>query len=140
LVTALEIGPDGLEIKNGDVHLDALLRISNVGRTPALGAHTNMKLITDVENTGELVTRFAAENKVRSPHGLFVSPNDFYYRPWYPSTSDDSEQSERQIISPLLIGCVTYEILQDKEIHQIAFAYQLGKKDGSPWGAIIGGK
>lgn len=140
LVTKLEIGPDGLTVNDGVAHLDARLKVSNLGRTPALGAHTNMKLVVDVEAAAEQVRRLADKNKKGSPHGLFLSPNDFYYRPWYPSSMDfeDSTQS-RLTISPLLIGCVTYRILQDKDLHQVAFVYHLGRKDGSPWGAIIGG-
>jgi hypothetical protein len=140
LVTKMEIGPDGLTVKDGIVHLDVLLKVSNFGRTPALGAHTNMKLIVGVEESAEQVKRLADEHKADSPHGLFLSPNDSYYRPWYPSSMDRDDPSQRRlIISPLLIGCVTYRVLQDKDLHQVAFVYHLGRKDGSPWGAIIGG-
>ena len=139
-MTKLEIGPGGLTVKDGIVDLDVLLKISNFGRTPALDAHANMKLIVDVTNTADYVKRLADESKRDSPHGLFLSPNDFYYRPWYPSSEDSDDPTRKeQIISPLLIGCVTYRVLQDKDLHQIAFAYHLGFKDGSPWGGVIGG-
>lgn len=138
LVTKLEIGPDGLTMRDGEADLDVRLKVSNFGRTPALGAHTNMKLVVGVADVADLVKRLADDEKKDSPHGLFLSPNDFYYRPWYPSSRDLDPTPDQRSGSPVLIGCVTYRVLQDRDLHQVAFAYLLGRKDGSPWGAIIG--
>jgi hypothetical protein len=133
LVTALEVGPQGLRIRDGFMTLDARLRISNVGRSPALDAHTYMALSTDALDTAASVAKLAAEHRTVSTHGLFVSPGDFYYRPWAPSTDD---YDAPPYFSAIVAGCVTYKIMQDDELHQVAFAYQIGRRDGdAPWGS-----
>jgi hypothetical protein len=134
IVTSLEIGPGGLQVTKGEMLLDARLKVSNVGRTPAIGAHTDTRLMEEVSQ--EQIQAFAQANKKASPHGLFVSPNDFYYRPWLPSLEerDQYKLGAGRGVSPILTGCVTYSILQDQNIRQIAFAYLIGLRDGSSWG------
>ena len=135
LTTSLEIGEEGLTTNHGVMSLDVKLKVINLGRTPAINAHTNMLLVERYEN--EDVLKFAAKNKVEHPHSLFLSPNDSYYRPWYPSLEQDDryKRGATRGVQPVLYGCVTYRILQDEELHQIAFVYLLGRKDGSPWGS-----
>lgn len=137
IVTSLEIGTEGLVRRNGRFELDVKLRVSNIGRSPAHGVHTNMKLFEDVDD--HEIRALAESNKTRHPHSLFVTPNDFYYRHWRPSLEqrDKYNQGAGRTFSPLLVGCVSYDILQDKDVHQIAFVYLIGHKDGSPWGSAF---
>lgn len=141
LVTELGIGPAGVTLQNGQVSVDVRLKVMNVGRTPALRAHTNMEMTNSVLATSDRVLKMAADSKV-SDHrsGLTVAPNGFYFRPWFPSMTDEDTNGQGLCgsISPIIvIGCVTYEILQDHELHQTAFAYLIGSKDGSDWGGSI---
>ena len=69
--------------------LDVQLRVTNLGRTPALSAHTNMIVAERVET--EEIHKFVAENRVDHPHNLFLSPSDNYVRQWYPILKENDK-------------------------------------------------
>ncbi|EGP07324.1 hypothetical protein CSIRO_3056 [Bradyrhizobiaceae bacterium SG-6C] len=84
------------------------------------------------------------ENRTKGgSNGRMVASNETYYRPWYPSADDTYparyglDPGGQRFLFPVLIGCVSYEILQDDEIHQTAFAFLIGRKDGSDWGSAF---
>jgi hypothetical protein len=135
IATALEIGPRGLRIAKGYMELDVRLKVTNIGRSPAVGAHTSIKLVNDIGDVEKELKELAHKNKPSRERGLPVAPNDFYYRPWGATTRNTI--GTRPFECPILIGCVSYNILQDNEVHRTAFAYNLGKKDGSDWGGMI---
>jgi len=135
IVTALEIGPRGLRIARGYMELDVRLKVTNIGRSPAVGAHTSIMLVNDIGDVGKQLKELARKNKPSEEHGLPVAPNDFYYRPW--GATMQNSLGVRSFECPILIGCVSYHILQDKEIHRTAFAYNLRYRDGSDWGGTI---
>jgi hypothetical protein len=79
-------------------------------------------------------------NKVRDAYnGRLAAPNETYPRPWALSATTEEmyEYGKRGGLFPIVIGCVTYEILQDDLIHQTAFAYSLALKDGNVFGGGI---
>jgi len=138
IVTSLEIGPTGLKIAKGYMELDVRLKVTNIGRSPAVGAHTDIMFLNDISEVSDKLKELAYKNKPSHDHGLPVAPNDYYYRPWGATTQNSIGVRVHE--SPILIGCVSYHILQDKQIHRTAFAYHIGKKDGSDWGAMIPAK
>jgi hypothetical protein len=42
------------------------------------------------------------------------------------------QYGRRGLVTPLIVGCVTYQNLQDSRIHQTAFAYRVTKFDDDP--------
>ncbi|MGY3649519.1 hypothetical protein ACVWW2_004810 [Bradyrhizobium sp. LM4.3] len=90
IITELEIGKDGVSIRDGHIEVDVRLKVINVGRTPALRAHTNMTVVTDVLKTSEAVPALSADSrKSEKVFGLPLAPNSHYYRQWYPSADDN---------------------------------------------------
>lgn len=138
IVTDLEIGAQGLHITEDHIELDVQLKITNVGRTPAINAHTDIEIVGDLLELPHLVRAFAAELNERDLfNGRFVAAGGSYVRPWYPSASNNalSKDGPQSDVTVIVIGCVTYEILQDQDTHQTAFAYLLGRKrPGAGWG------
>lgn len=133
IITELLIGDSGVEVDNMGPAVDVRLKVSNMGRTPAVAAHTNMRLVCDVADVREEVAKLATESRIMDhDSGLSVPPGGFYFRPWHPSAV-----ASKRHIGLFVIGCVSYGILQDREVHQTAFAYQLGVADGSDWGLTI---
>jgi hypothetical protein len=135
IVTSLEIGPRGLRIAKGYMELDVRLRVSNIGRSPAIAACTKIEFLNGVTEVGDTLKQLALKHRPSEAHGLPVAPNDFYYRPWGASTPNNIGRYSTE--TPILIGCISYRILQDDEVHRTAFAYQIGMRDGSDWGAQI---
>ena len=137
LSTKLEIGAEGMETsKIGDLGLFARLKVTNLGRTPAIDAQTNIRLVEGW--TPEQVKAFASENNELGPNGLFLAPNDSYFRPWYPflEPNDKYKRGANRAVYPMLIGCVNYRILQDDQLHQTVFVYLIGRTaEGFEWGA-----
>jgi hypothetical protein len=135
IVTSLEFARDGLETIGGEIQINVRLKVMNAGRTPAIRAHTTMGLVTDIRKVQAEVKKLAdSDKKPNHDSGLIVAPGDFYYRPWVPSVAADPSARH---VTVIVIGSVTYEILQDQELHQTAFAYLVGRKDGTEWGGLI---
>lgn len=140
ITATLEIGPTGLTFGDSYVDVYVLVKITNAGRTAAVNAHTTVKMIGSLVGTAEAVRALAAEHKVSDPFtGRLVAAGEVYKRPWYPSAANTElyQYGRRGGITPVIIGCVTYEILQDKELHQTSFVYSLGRNDGSVYGGPL---
>jgi hypothetical protein len=138
IVTSLEIGPSGLKIARRYMELDVRLKVTNIGRSPAIAAHTEIELVNDIADVSKGIEDLARKNMPSEERGLSLAPNDFYYRPWGATTQNSIGNRDSEC--PILIGCVSYRILQDSEVHRTAFAYLIGKRDGSDWGGFIPAK
>jgi hypothetical protein len=119
------------ELKDGaaDARADVYIRMENVGRTPALNVGVRMALIGNWPMEDSAVQEFAqkgvlggrmvsADEVVEENEVLFVAGGELYRY----------GQSGR--IRPLIVGCIMYQILQDKEIRRTAFVYRPEKTDG----------
>jgi hypothetical protein len=96
-----------------------------------------MKIVADVSELPDKVKKFCEECKIRGAHNdRLVAASETYPRPWRFSATDQELYPYGRKFGVFLIvmGCVTYEILQDDLIHQTAFAYSLALKDGNPLG------
>src|SRR5579862_3043999 len=86
IVTSLEIGPKGLRIAKGYMELDVQLKVTNIGRSPAVGACTTIELVNDIADVEPGSREIARSSEPSNTHGLPVAPSDFYYRPWGATT------------------------------------------------------
>jgi hypothetical protein len=103
------------------------IKISNVGRTPALNATLHIALVGGEKYFTAIAARRFADQHQDCFTGRFVSPSDDY------ETETLVEASGAELyrygrageMKPLIVGCVTYQILQDSEIHQTGFVYNI---------------
>jgi hypothetical protein len=140
VTTSLQIGSEGMTFRDDGIGIHISLQVTNVGRTAALRCHTNMRIVVDFAELADDVKRFCEENKIRNAdHGRLTAANETYLRPWRLSATNKEiyQYGRRDGIFPIVIGCVTYEILQDDLIHQTAFAYSLALDDGNAFGTGI---
>lgn len=101
------------------------LKITNIGRTPALNAHTSMTMVPSHEFSKEQVAAYAAENRERNEKwSRTVLPGESYDRKWGLHLDD-----ARGTLYGMVLGCVTYETLPDRSLHQTSFCYFLGRGD-----------
>jgi hypothetical protein len=140
ITTSLLIDRGGMTFRNNEVGIDVSLQVSNVGRTSALRCLTNMKIVADFSGLPDKVKKICEECKIRDAYnGRLAAPNETYARPWRLSATDAEiyPYGRKAGVFPIVIGCVTYEILQDDLIHQTAFAYSLALNDGNALGGSI---
>lgn len=108
----------------GGTQLFVSLKITNIGKTPALNAHTNMTFLNGPEDIPEAVAAHSKAHRERNERwSRTVLPGESYRRPW--GLTEETGDG----YSAVLIGCVTYETLPDRTLHQTAFCYYVGPKD-----------
>lgn len=108
----------------GETHLFVSLKITNIGKTPALNAHTNMTFMNGMGDITEAVTAHSKTNRERNERwSRTVLPGESYRRPWGLTGPVGGRGTA------VLIGCVTYETLPDRTLHQTAFCYYVGPGD-----------
>lgn len=111
-----------------------VVKISNIGKTPALEAHTNIRMVLSSDNVRDELKALCKESKRVTEFGRPVLPGESYNRRWYPHVDGPviaATLAPRQsTVMPIVIGCVTYQILPDKTLHQTAFAYWVIPKSG----------
>lgn len=111
-----------LESRDSYHNVDIAVKISNLGVSPALNIHTDIRFF-EYDRHNEIpaiARRFAGENNYSSAeNGRFLLPQDYYYRPWAPSFEGCDKESV------VLIVCVSYEVMNSKEIHQTVSTYIL---------------
>lgn len=130
IVTELILDGD-LEITETGMGLGVRAVHKNIGKTPALNVHTHIDMIdahlSDIKMT---MRSFCNEHRVRDiEYSRVLLPNDSYARPWGPVLDWSAATLERTWIQPVIIGCVTYEVLNDDKLHQTAFVYSLTLRD-----------
>lgn len=107
----------------GSASLPVWLEVKNIGRTPALNVHTDMTMITTMEDHPNVVKEFADAHRVKdTKNSRSLLPGDAYPRKWVPHL-DSWKGSSYAII----VGCVTYETLPDDALHQTTFTYYVGR-------------
>jgi hypothetical protein len=130
----------------GGASANVSVEITNVGKTPALEAVTSIEMIVgtkvDASDIRQIVREFCDRNRMVSRWGRLVLPGEAYLRPWSPGVDGADVQAELKTrrdnsIFPIVIGCVTYQILPEKTLHQTAFAYMIGIGEGGI-GASLG--
>ena len=124
-VSDLQIREDVRFFRHGaDFHMS--VKITNFGKTPAMAAHTDMEMIEggSTEAVKKLAEKAAENAKVEGTYwGRIVFPGESYRRNWGLTANLPTPPSNS--ISPIVIGCVTYQILPDQSVHQTGFAFGL---------------
>lgn len=133
LKVKLVVESDLVFSRDGGFELGVALRIKNIGRTPALDAHTSMKMTVE---RGPIEDRLralctVAHDEIDNTASRMVLPGESYRRQWGPTANPNEIASSTLGFSiyPRIFGCVTYRILPDRSIHQTAFVYDLWEKD-----------
>jgi hypothetical protein len=98
-----------------------------------------MEIVMGLDEARDKLPSFCEANRrvnVRASRSLLA--NDGYERPWgftiSPTEIQAAAASHRGYLFPCVIGCVTYQVLPDKSLHQTAFIYNIAQKadDRSP--------
>lgn len=125
LTVALYPDSDLTYHETGGCSLRVYLTIKNIGRTPALNVHTSMTIVPMKQDHVNEVADYALEQRERNTNwSRTLVPGDSYDRTWGLSLDYYSESPYATIF-----GCVTYETLPDRTIHQTAFCYIVGRKE-----------
>jgi hypothetical protein len=119
-------------LKSGDegapgAEADIRVKISNFGRTPALNATLHVALVGGEEHFTAMTARRFADEHQDSFRGRFVSPREEYEIETLVEASgaDLYRYGRSGEMRPLIVGCITYQILQDGGIHQTGFVYNV---------------
>jgi len=125
IVVSLRADGD-FEIRNGNAGLSVSLTVHNIGSTPAMRAHTHMKMVMQSERIPQqLKALCATQLEPNESWSRLVLPNESYERKWGPTYPDldDDPTAIRGAFWPHIIGCVSYQVLGDATVHQTAFVY-----------------
>jgi hypothetical protein len=129
---------NGLDFKNNMAGMYITVKVSNVGKTPALNVRTKMEMIYGYETVPDAVKSMSEEcrNETRIHSTRTLLPGDSYRQKR--GFIIEAEPSA-DIIFPVIIGCTTYQISLDKSVHQTAFVFHLFEcQAGKPSEAVDG--
>jgi hypothetical protein len=128
VITSIEV--DSISFSKNHVDVCVRLKVTNVGKTPAVDTHIKMA-IASMNELPDAVRKFSAKWKVRSDNtGVLVAPGESFWRASGILLIEKSAfKSSGGAVWIAVIGCVTYEILQDGDIHQSAFSYVVERKN-----------
>lgn len=132
LTTRLSMEEDFTFARDGGGGGLVSVKITNVGQTPALEAHTNIRTILESADVRKELRALCDESKRVTEWGRPVLPGESYDRRWFAGI-DATEiagvvRRGQKDVMPIVIGCVTYQILPEKSLHQTAFAYWLSRR------------
>jgi hypothetical protein len=100
------------------------IEITNVGKTPALSAYTNVDMFDLGPDQRERFKSFCDECRIDSEYGRVVLPGESYVRRWAASCSLGEGR-----FWPVIVGCVTYRTSTDDQLHQTSFIHALSRYD-----------
>jgi hypothetical protein len=112
--------------------VEGILKISNVGRTPAVKSDVEVALIGNYGTDFAAVQDFALKNERNSLIGgrLISAGEAIELEVWAYAPGEELYQyGMKGKISPLIVGCINYQILQDSQVRQTAFVYRPVRAD-----------
>jgi hypothetical protein len=117
--------------RDGGLGAMVALKITNIGKTPALNAHTFVDMILDYREAPNALAELSERNLYADQKSSrMVLPQQSYTRKWGPSCHpNDVAKQGHGLLLPVIIGCVTYQTLPDNKLHQTAFAFSLSVRD-----------
>ncbi|ONF96984.1 hypothetical protein [Sphingomonas jeddahensis] len=117
-------------LPHGGLSLEIGVHIKNIGKTPALNVYTDVDEIhLGLVNPPERAGAFAKSKRVvNTTASRLLLPDQQYVRLWIPGAEGATNEFP---LFPVLVGCVTYQILPDGTLHQTAFAMMITRKDES---------
>ena len=109
----------------GETLVFVSVKVTNIGKTPALGIHTDMDILFEHLKAPEAVKNLGEKNKaVDNVHWTrILLPGDSYRRQWALTIKTPKDGSDH--VFPIVIGCTTYRITPDKSVHQTGFVFDL---------------
>ena len=127
-------------VTEGYADIGVSLEVTNIGRSPAIRAHTMMKMVEQSEDIPRILAELCVEERKQPNHlnSRIVLPGESYDRGWGPHLSRD----DFDLVSfwPHIIGCVSYEVVGDDEIHQTAFVYGIALNGDGEFNGFISTK
>ena len=136
----LSISGDLTYSRSGGFSVEVKAEISNIGQTPALYVHTAMDVCLSFEKSLGILKEFCAKNRTTD---LYASrallTGDSYVLPWNISMEESDIETGRlgDNLTPIIYGCVTYQLVQDESLHQTAFAYGLVQGSGDDFDGLL---
>lgn len=130
---------------NGDITIyptgvsfEIAIKITNVGKTPAMNVHTSVETIPTFNDTHKILRKFGQENRTLHPEwSRLVQPGETYDRLWAPGLPDEPMIKGHDSLTPSLLICVTYQTMHGDHLHQTAGVYLVTRKTGPDSTAFI---
>lgn len=117
--------------RDGGLSARVSVKVSNIGKTPAINVHTNVGMTLSFQRSPGLLRDLAAHSRHADPNnGRLLLPGASYHRPWG-ATADPLESGDewgRPSVTPMILVCVTYQTLPDMALHQTAECFMVGVK------------
>jgi uncharacterized membrane protein YphA (DoxX/SURF4 family) len=126
---ALEESPDFS--RDGGTSANVAVKVSNIGKTPAINVHTNVAMTLSLQRAPGLLRDLAERSRHADPsNGRLLLPGVYYHRPWSPSVDPLESGNEwgQASVLPMIVVCVTYQTLPDMALHQTAECFMVGVK------------
>jgi hypothetical protein len=126
----------------GGAAIKIRLCVKNIGKTPAVNAHTRALLVASYEDAVTIGKEIAHQERyVDTKHSRMVLPQEGYERPWAVTlhpTESRKGLSRGTGFLPAIVACTTYQTLPDLSLHQTVVCYCLSLKgeDGVTGGLI----
>lgn len=117
--------------RDGGVSARVAVKISNIGKTPAINVHTNVDITLGFQRAPDLLRDLAERSRYADPsNGRLLLPGAFYHRPWAPSVDplESGEEWGHASVTLVIVVCVTYQTLPDMALHQTAECFMVGVK------------
>lgn len=117
--------------RDGGMGVSIALNITNIGKTPALNAHTQVDMTLDLFSVPQVLEKLCQDNLyIDQRSSRMVLPQQSYIREWG-ATCHPAEVEVHGVdsIVPVVYGCITYQTLPDKALRQTAFAFMLTVND-----------
>lgn len=125
--------------RDGGIGAMIALDIKNIGKTPALNAHTLVDMILDYSEAPDALAELCKRNLFSDQKSSrMVLPQQSYTRKWGPNCHPyEVAKQPHGFLFPVIIGCVTYQTLPDNELRQTAFAFALSVSDDKGEGSRL---
>ena len=112
--------------------VEGIIKISNVGRTPALKSDVRVALVGNYGADFAAVQEFALKSeKSDLIAGRLISAGETIEQEiWAHAPGEELYQyGMKGKIKPLIVGCINYQNLQDSQVRQTAFVYRPERTD-----------
>lgn len=117
--------------RDGGTSASVAVKVSNIGKTPAINVHTNVAMTLNLHRAPGLLRDLAERSRhVDVNNGRLLLPGGSYHRPWGPAVDplESGDEWGRASVTPMIVVCVTYQTLPDMALHQTAECFIVGVK------------
>lgn len=125
------------EVVNGaaDATAYGIVKVTNVGRTPALNVDLQLTMLGNYSSSAEAIRDHSARYLAAALEGRMVAAGEsieeeFDVRASAADLYRYGGSRGSRALRPLIVGCLTYQILQYSELRQTGFAFRPERADG----------